>query len=236
MLRFANKPHNGGAKDGEFEMLLGISRTVVSVERVACRRVACSQSLAIARAVAGHPVRQRPTHRHHLAASRRRQRRLPGLLLLHCGGGTQDQIGRDAIGDVDFADIAPARASAAGDRRLAYQTVWAKSRRGGCPSQPHAGPSRSAGLLRTHLGDDFAGTAASPVGPDRTAAARDALCSQANDGHDSQGSRLAAVCHKAAIGGAAGGVDRSHAGKKRGKRCGSSSTAVIPSGPSCGVF
>ena len=30
MLRFPNKPHNGGAKDGEVEMPLGMSRTVLA--------------------------------------------------------------------------------------------------------------------------------------------------------------------------------------------------------------
>ena len=34
MLRFENKPHNGGAKDGEFEMSLGMSAAVVAVERM----------------------------------------------------------------------------------------------------------------------------------------------------------------------------------------------------------
>ena len=69
-------PHNGGAKDGEFEMSLGLSRTVVGVERVACCGVARSQSLAIAGADDGDSVRQRTSHRNDLAQGRRGQRRL----------------------------------------------------------------------------------------------------------------------------------------------------------------
>ncbi len=144
MPQFANKPHNGGAKDGEFEMSLGSSGSMERVEPVARRRFACPQSVATARAVAGHLVRQRTSHRHHLASSRRGERRLSRLLLLHCGGGTQDQIDRHALGDADFADLASARAPAAGDRRLPHQAVWAKSRRGGRPSQPHAGRASTA--------------------------------------------------------------------------------------------
>jgi hypothetical protein len=53
MLRLQNQPHNGGAKDGEFEMSLGLSRTVVGAERVACRWIARTQSLAIAGTVDG---------------------------------------------------------------------------------------------------------------------------------------------------------------------------------------
>ena len=87
MLQFPNKPHNGGAKDGEFEMSLGSSESMGRVEPVARRGLACPQSLATARARAGHLVRQQPSHRHHLASSRRRQRRLSRLLLLPCGGG-----------------------------------------------------------------------------------------------------------------------------------------------------
>ncbi len=118
MLRLSNKPHNGGAKDGEFEMSLGSSESMERVEPVARRGLARPKSLATARTVAGHFVRQRSSHRHHLASSRWSERRLSRLLLLPCGGGTQDQIDRDAIGDVDFADLAAARAPAAGDRRL----------------------------------------------------------------------------------------------------------------------
>ena len=48
MLRSENKPHNGGAKDGEFDMSLGMSHTVVGVERMVVGWVARSQSLAVA--------------------------------------------------------------------------------------------------------------------------------------------------------------------------------------------
>ena len=48
MLRSVNKPHNGRAKDGEFDMSLGMSRTVVGVERMVVGWVARSQSLAVA--------------------------------------------------------------------------------------------------------------------------------------------------------------------------------------------
>ena len=57
MLQFPNKPHNGGAKDGEFEMSLGSPESMGRVEPVARLEFACPQSLAIVRAVDGHLVR-----------------------------------------------------------------------------------------------------------------------------------------------------------------------------------
>jgi hypothetical protein len=77
MLRLQNKPHNGGAKDGEFEMSLGMSRTMVGVERMAGGWVARPQSLAVADSVDGNPLCQRASHSDHLVEGRRSQRRLP---------------------------------------------------------------------------------------------------------------------------------------------------------------
>ena len=130
------------AKDGEFEMSLGLSRTMVGVERVAGSRAACSQSLAVAGLVGGHVVRQRSAYRDDLASCGGRQRRLPRLLSLPHLCGTQEQIDRHAVGDTSFADFAFASACVVGDRRLAHQAVWAKGRRGRRAPQPDAGTSR----------------------------------------------------------------------------------------------
>ena len=156
---------------------------MVRVEHVVVDRIARSQSLAVAGADRGHAVRPRLSHRDHLAPRRRGQRRLPGRLLLPGGPRTQERIGRQATGACSFAELATARTSAAGDRRLADQAVWAESRRCRCPSQPDTGSSRSAVPVRPCVGDNFAGAAASKVGARlacRSAGA--ALCSQANDG------------------------------------------------------
>jgi len=59
MLRLLTVPHDGGAKDGEFEMSLGLSRTVVGMERLAGGRFARPESLEVASAVDGDFVRQR---------------------------------------------------------------------------------------------------------------------------------------------------------------------------------
>ncbi len=82
--------------------------------------------------------------------------------------------------------LAAARAAAVGDRRFAHQAVWAEGRRGRRPSQSDAGAGRSAVSVRTRLGHDLAGPAASAVGPAGVAAAGDALRPPADDGHDSQ--------------------------------------------------
>ena len=131
-------------------------------------------------------VCQRPSHRHHLAAGGRCQRRLPGLLLLPRQRRTQEQIDRDPAGNPGPADAAAARARAVGDRRFADQAVRPESRRGRRPSQPDAGPGRPAVSVRSCLGHDLAGAAASPVGAAGVAAAGDAVRSPADDGDDSQ--------------------------------------------------
>ena len=70
MLRLLKLPHNGGAKDGKFGMSLGMSRTVVGVERMAVGRVARPQSLAAARIADGHVAGKWSAYGDHLAASR----------------------------------------------------------------------------------------------------------------------------------------------------------------------
>ena len=62
-------------------MSLGMSRTMVGVERVAGGRVARPQSLAVAGAAGGDVVCRRSAHRDHLAAGRRRQRRLTKTII-----------------------------------------------------------------------------------------------------------------------------------------------------------
>ena len=164
------------------------------------------------------------------APRRRGQRRLPGLLLLLGGPRTQERIDRRPVGNTSAADVAVARTSAAGDRRLANQALRAESRRCRRASQPNAGSGRSAVFVRPCVGDDFVGAQASAVGNHRLAAASAALCSQANDGNDPQGARLAAVCDQVAVGGAAGGVDRPAAETSGKKPSGSSSMEGSPSG------
>ena len=77
MLRLLKRPHGGGAKDGEIEMSLGLSRRLVGVERVAGGRFARSQSLAVAGAVDRHSVCRRSSYGDDLAQGRRRGERLP---------------------------------------------------------------------------------------------------------------------------------------------------------------
>jgi len=213
MLRWVNKPHNGGAKDGDSGMSLEMSSAVVGVERVVGGWVARSQSLAVADLDGGSVVRRRSPHGDHLAACGRRQRRLSRLLLLPRLPRTQERIDRHAVGRTSAAGFALAGAGAAGDRRLAYQAIWAESRRGRCASQPDAGAGRPTVLVRSHLGDDFSGVAASRVGSAGVAAASHAVRSPENHAHDSGVSPLAAVCHQAATRGASGRVDRSTAEK-----------------------
>ena len=106
------------------------------------------------------------------------------------------------------ADVPSARAAVGSDRRLADQAVRAQGRRSRHPSQSDARTGRPEVPVRPHLGHDFAGGAAPAVGRAGVAAAGDAVCSPADDGHDSPPSRLE-VPHQARTGGAAGGVDRS---------------------------
>src|SRR3970040_142889 len=94
MLQLSNKPHDGGAKDGQFEMSLAVSQSVVGVERMAGSRVARRASLAIAHAHGGHPVCPRTADRLHMAPRRWHQRRLRRLLLLPGPCRTQERIGR----------------------------------------------------------------------------------------------------------------------------------------------
>ncbi len=119
-------------------MSLGVSRTVIGVEQLASRRVACSQSLAVARIAGGHVVRWRSAHGHHMAPRSGRQRRFSKLLLLSHLCGTQERIDCHATSSTSAANVALARTCAVGDRRLAHQAVRAEGRRGGRASQPDA--------------------------------------------------------------------------------------------------
>ena len=186
MLRMLNKPHNGGAKDGEVEMSLGMSRRLVGVERVARRGLHARNRwrlpvllLGILFANGRRTVTTGSAPRASATTFKDYYYFLTSL------GRKTESIATQLIALL-LRNVALARTSAVGDRRFAHQAVWAKGRRGGCPSQPDAGPGRSAVSVRPCLGHDFAGTAASEVGTDWPAAASDALCSQANDGDDSQ--------------------------------------------------
>ena len=234
MLRLQNQMlHNGRAKDGETGMSLGISGSVVGMERMVVCRIACTQSMETAGTSAWYSVCQWASHGNHLAASRRYQRRLRRLLLLPDVGWTQDRIDFQPVGHVDFTNIAASRAFAVGDRRLSDQTVRPESRGGRYPSEPDAWPRRSAVFVWPHLGHYFPGHQASPVGCDGIALAGHALRSQADDGDYPFLASLATICDEAAVGGQAGRVARSDPEKKREKRSGSSSTEVIPNGPFC---
>ena len=151
-------------------------------------RVACTQPMAAAGAVDGHPVCRRAAHRHHLAPRRRSQRRLPRLLLLPRPPRTQGRIGRHATFSAGVADLALARTAAGGHRRLPHQAVRAEGRRGGHPSQSHARPRRPEVSVWTHLGHAVAGAAASVVGRAGPAAAGHAVRPPEDDSHDSPAS------------------------------------------------
>src|SRR5882672_9188167 len=190
MLRLPHTPHNGGAKDGEIKMSLDLSGGMVGMERLVGRRSACPPSLATAAADGGHALRGRPSHGHHLAPCGGDQRRLLRLLLLPGQPGTQDRNRGHAVVVADLADIAVARTTAGGDRRLADQTLWSESRGSRYPSQSHARAGRSTVPLRPHLGDDFVGSAPSAVGPAGVALAGDALCATKNHCQYSPRARL----------------------------------------------
>jgi len=49
MLQLQNKPHEGEAKDGEFDMSLGMPGSVVGVERLVGGRAARTQSQTVGR-------------------------------------------------------------------------------------------------------------------------------------------------------------------------------------------
>src|SRR5271154_1117943 len=102
------------AKDERSKMLLAVPGRLVSVERLARRGVARSQSLAVADPVCGYPLRRRAANRDDLASGSRGQRRLPGLLLLPGSPWTQDQYGRHAVVGVDSADLAVGRSDLGG--------------------------------------------------------------------------------------------------------------------------
>jgi len=197
------------------------SRTVVGMEYLAGCRIARPQSLAVAGVADGDAVRRGPPHGDHLAASSRRQRRLPRLLLLPRVRWTQQQIDCFSIGHLGAADVVVAGASAAGDRSRRAgtdQAVWAESRRSRCPSQSDARTGRSALFVWPCLGHDFPGAAAPQVGSAGIATAGDALCPQADDPYlilRGQVAPLAPLRHQAAVGGSVGRVDRSHAEKSR---------------------
>ena len=126
------------------------------------------------------------------------------------------------------AAIAPARAAAAGHRRLAHQTLRAEGRRGRHPSQSHARPGRPEVSVRTHLGHAVAGAAASAVGRDGLAVAGHAVRPPTNDSSipKYRGWRFATKLELAArlVEWIAPLL------KQAGKRCGSSSMAATPSG------
>lgn len=208
MLRLSKRPHNGRAKDGEFWMSVGMSRSVVGVEPVAGGRVACTQSVAVAGAPGGHLVCQWPAHSDYLAPGSRSQRQLPGLLLLSGAGGTQEQIHRHAIGGVGAPHVVAARSFVAGDRRFAHQAVRADGGRCGRASQSHSRTGRSAVPLRPCLGNDLARFEASSMGCLGTAAAGHALCPQTDHGDDPQVAPLVSIRHQTATGRSVGGVDR----------------------------
>ncbi len=85
------------------------SRRLVAVERVARRRAARPQSLAAAGAVDGDAVRQRPPHGDDLAPRRRRQRRLPRLLLLPRSVGRKSESIATQLLTLVLADACPCR-------------------------------------------------------------------------------------------------------------------------------
>jgi len=193
------------------------SRTMVGVERMVGVGTARPQSLAVAGVADGNAVCRGPSHGHHMAASSRRQRRLPRLLLLPFECRTQQQIDCFSIGNLGTADVAIAGAGAVGNRSRRAgtdQAVWAEGRRGGRASQSDTGSGRSALFVRSRLGHDFPCAAASRMGSAGIAAAGDALCPQTDNPFlidVAPVAPLASLRHQVAIGSSIGRVDRSHA-------------------------
>ena len=179
------------AKDGYGKMSLVATRRLGRVERLAVGRAACPQSLATGRAPDGHPVCPGTPDRHHLAASRRGRRRLPGLLLQLGRSGTQEPIGRHATAWLAAAALAAAGSAADGDRRLAHEALRAKGRRGRHPSQSHTRTGRSKVSVWPYLGHPVPGAASSTLGAVGPALAGDAVRAGPDDGQDSCLSQLA---------------------------------------------
>ena len=153
------------ATDERVEMLLAAPGRLVPVEPVADGRAACPQPLAPAGVAHGHALRPRTANRDNLAAGRRGQRRLPGLLLLPRGTWSQNPCRGHAIVVARAADRAASRPAPGRPRRHAYQAVWPEGRRSRHPPQSHAGSGRSEISLRAYLGNPFAGRAASAIRP-----------------------------------------------------------------------
>ena len=150
------------AKDGKRK--LEMSERMVGMERLVGGGAARPQPLEVSGAVGGHPLRPRASHRDHLAPCRRHSQRLRRLLLLSGPPGTQDRIGRHATFSAPPARLAAAAASPGGHRRHPHQTLRAKGRGSRHSSQPDARPRGPEVSLRTHLGHDLPGPAASVVG------------------------------------------------------------------------
>jgi len=210
MLRLSSTPRDRRAKDGEVGMSLGSAGAVVAVGRVVVGRVAWPQSLAAFGGAVGNVVCQWPTNRHHVAAGRGGERRLPGLLLLSRHSRTQCQNRGRTIVRVAARRVAAAGTTVAGHRRFADEALRPEGRRRGRASQSDSGSGRSTVSLRSCVGDDLAGAATSAMGTAGVAALGDALCAAANDRQDSQAASLAAIRDEAATSRAIGRVDHAY--------------------------
>ena len=194
------------AKDGESK--LAMSERMVGVERLVGGGVARPQPLAAAGAADRHPLRRRPAHRLQLAPCCRSQQRLPRVLLLPCPPGTQGRFGGHAAFSASAADLAFARPTAGGHRRLPHQAVRTEGRRGRHPSQSHTRPCRPEVPVWTHLGHPVVGVAASVVGRAGLAVAGHAVRPSKDHFHHPQETPLA-VSDQTPTGGPLGQVDGS---------------------------
>ena len=132
-LRLRHTSHNGRAKDGSLSNADGM----LAVGRLVGRRVAWTQSLALAAHYSGNRLGEWPMDRDKLAPCGWNSQRLCGLLLLPSAGWTQGpRVGRAAVG------VPRNRWSiAASGGRLADPTVLTTGSRAGIHHNPMLGPA-----------------------------------------------------------------------------------------------
>src|SRR5580765_1782785 len=157
MLWLLKTPHDRRAKDGSVSAAGGLA----AMGPVVGRRFAWTQSLAAVVDSPGDGVCTGPEDGHHLATGRGNLRRLRRLLLLSPTPGPQVQSSGRAAVHVAFDSVGQRPTRAVGRGRLADQALWSARPGSRDPSQSHARPRGPEVPVRSYLGHDFAGAAAS---------------------------------------------------------------------------
>ena len=219
MLRLLRQPHNGGAKDGRFEMSLAMPERVVGVERLAGGRIARPQPLASAGAADGRCCSRTaaaPSPRGCAPPASRDDFDDYYYFLSSLGRKSESVATRLLV--LILRDAAPCRRTAAGrDRRFAHQALRARRSKGptSTATRRRAQPTRS--IMYGHIWVTLSLAVRHPLwGALVVAAAGDALCSSAARWPRFRKHRRWKFRTKLELGGDAGGVDRS-AGENSGE-------------------